>query len=427
MLNGVSFFLIFIISTFLCGFNFAPKGDCGINRQYNNNISLYQNNNLTFKDSYFDCLTQRFPMNYKGNCGYVGIAMLLSYYDTYLNDLIIPENFDEVSFGVETDMVERRNSPGVNKDFIFETINGSLVFGDNLSNQEFLSHIINNKNSQFICNLMNIGYELGYYKSNSDMPCLTYNFERINILNNYLTGLGFLNSRDFYIDSFLGIDSDVRNYIINKISIGQPVLASVGSYESEYGHVVIAYDYISSNNTILCHDGLSQDHTRLAIEDFGYNYFTNAMVVNFNIPHSHTNNYCVNINGDYHYYCYDSCHISTYVNSKQHNYTYSYLNNSQTHHKAFCDCGNFVLRPHAILESSFYYFNGHQFGNCIQCGATIDLGTGGGISYLNKKGIIISHNGSYKLNNGIIIINDADYNYFIEDEDLFFEINSFNE
>ena len=59
-------------------------------------------------------------MNYKGSCGYVAIGMLLSYYDTFLSDDIIPEQYDVISAGNETDMVQRRNSPGIKKDLVLD-------------------------------------------------------------------------------------------------------------------------------------------------------------------------------------------------------------------------------------------------------------------------------------------------------------------
>ena len=54
---------------------------------YESSISEYD----SFLVSYFDNLTYNYGVNYKGSCGYVAIAMLLSYYDTALCDAIIPE------------------------------------------------------------------------------------------------------------------------------------------------------------------------------------------------------------------------------------------------------------------------------------------------------------------------------------------------
>lgn len=43
----------------------------------------------TYVKNYFAGLTQNFGANIKGSCGYVSLGMLLSYYDSFLDDNII--------------------------------------------------------------------------------------------------------------------------------------------------------------------------------------------------------------------------------------------------------------------------------------------------------------------------------------------------
>ena len=57
---------------------------------YSSNIYQYDN----FMESYFDNLTTTHGHNTIGSCGYVAIDMLLCYYDTYLNDDIVPDDYD---------------------------------------------------------------------------------------------------------------------------------------------------------------------------------------------------------------------------------------------------------------------------------------------------------------------------------------------
>ena len=52
---------------------------------YLSNIYEYEN----FMESYFDNLTINHGVNLMGSCGYIGIEMLLLYYDTYLSDNIV--------------------------------------------------------------------------------------------------------------------------------------------------------------------------------------------------------------------------------------------------------------------------------------------------------------------------------------------------
>ena len=63
---------------------------------YSSGITSYDN----FMTAYYDNLTYNYGINYKNSCGYIALGMLLSYYDTYLYDGIIPEQFDAVSLFV---------------------------------------------------------------------------------------------------------------------------------------------------------------------------------------------------------------------------------------------------------------------------------------------------------------------------------------
>ena len=58
------------------------------------NTPLYLTN--YFSTYYFDNLEGNYGLNYKGSCGYIAIAMLLSYYDTYWNDYFIDDYSDQI-------------------------------------------------------------------------------------------------------------------------------------------------------------------------------------------------------------------------------------------------------------------------------------------------------------------------------------------
>jgi len=47
-----------------------------------------------------------------------------------------------------------------------------------------------------------------------------------------------------------------------------------------------------------------------------------------------------------------------------------------TYHRSYCSCGESRLNPHTI--SNQHYVHGHLMGNCLDCGALIDLSTSGG-------------------------------------------------
>ncbi|MCR5091607.1 MAG: hypothetical protein K6B51_02790, partial [Bacilli bacterium] len=68
----------------------------------------------TFVSDYFANLTERFPTNNSGNCGYTAAAMLLSYYDTYWNLNIIPDQFNDLTPSHVHRDDNHYSSPGVN-------------------------------------------------------------------------------------------------------------------------------------------------------------------------------------------------------------------------------------------------------------------------------------------------------------------------
>lgn len=80
-----------------------------------------------YMKEYFSGLTTNMGVNYKNSCGYVALGMLLSYYDNYLSDDIVPEAYDVVSSGEDTNMVARKNSPGVYNDYIVNAKNKTMI------------------------------------------------------------------------------------------------------------------------------------------------------------------------------------------------------------------------------------------------------------------------------------------------------------
>ena len=98
-----------------------------------------------------------------------------------------------------------------------------------------------------------------------------------------------------------------------------------------------------------------------------------------------------------------------------HNYTDHYSTYNQQKHLAYCSCGMSILMPHAIDMMNTYTIFGHTYGNCIECGATIDLNTGGGgiVPGPHSSGTLVSENGSYILPNGIIMLVHEDLDSYL--------------
>ena len=66
-----------------------------------------------FVGDYFKNLTEHFPTNNCGNCGYTAAAMLLCYYDTYWNGHIIPDQFNSAPAKIDDPSNREYSSPGV--------------------------------------------------------------------------------------------------------------------------------------------------------------------------------------------------------------------------------------------------------------------------------------------------------------------------
>jgi hypothetical protein len=58
-----------------------------------------------------------------------------------------------------------------------------------------------------------------------------------------------------------------------------------------------------------------------------------------------------------------------------HVYTDHYLTYSTAQHKAYCCCGGYVLQPHVVDSSKYVIRSGHKYATCLDCGASVDLGT----------------------------------------------------
>lgn len=315
---------------------------------YSSAISHYDNS----MEAYFDNLTKNFGQNYKGSCGYVALGMMLSYYDTYLNDDIIPEQYDIPSSGEETNMVYRRKSPGILRDIISDPndIENTWKYPVGLSPENYYSLISAMSGQSLHAKLITIGGENGYYNVlNYTEPCLTSFNSRKQILECYLDNIVNLTKGSQYdidyivYDDYTSHSEEVKNYIIAKIKSGYPVL--IGVQGKSGGHVCVAYDYDGTSDTIYCHMGWGASTTHVSVESQGYNYYDSAMIIDFNLEHKHSDNYEVltfdgSINTKK--YCPCSSEITVY-----NPHSFSYENTDENYHTYTCDCGLTKTEKHS--------------------------------------------------------------------------------
>ena len=424
---------------------------------YASDIHEYDN----FLTAYYDNLTYNFGVNYKSSCGYIALGMLLSYYDTYLCDDIIPEQYDISSVGAGTNMIERRNSPGVLRDIIE---NASNPFDQSLSSYsalEYYSVMESMSNISLHAKLLTIGAAWGYYQyNNDDAPALTTIVQLRNIASAFLYNVSHISSSYYNINiSYVGnkntTSNDIKNSTISAIQAGYPVLLLVGSSESVIGHFVVAYDYEPTTDTIYFHLGYGADETHVSFDDTDFSDCWSMMTIDFNMSHSHSRNYGItkinpNNTPATEYYCYDNCDIITYA-EKEHSHSMDYISCSNISHNSYCECGDYIVENHVLVDnvcSLCNHVHTHDFAylpyqslshkslcdicgyyiiephittvgvnngkTCIRCGSVV--GSGG--MQLNSAVSIsyITDNGSFVRADGIIVLSEIDYLLFLNGE-----------
>ena len=116
-----------------------------------------------------------------------------------------------------------------------------------------------------------------------------------------------------------------------------------------------------------------------------------------------------------HYFFNGSCTLCGMMH--EHDYTgWAYYSNFQ--HIQKCDCGQIgtTKKPHVLRSSDT-----GRYKMCIECNTLIDTNTGGGL--INSTKIMVSLNGSYIMPNGIIILVDEDIDAYLNGDLIFYDPN----
>ena len=108
-----------------------------------------------------------------------------------------------------------------------------------------------------------------------------------------------------------------------------------------------------------------------------------------------------------------------------HHYNDHYAIHSLTHHKAYCLCGDYILKTHAADYTHAYTSFGHLFAPCIDCGAAVDIGGNGPIIPSQGLGeFMVTDNGSFILANGVLIIVEDDLESYLNGTLVFHPANN---
>lgn len=325
-----------------------------------NNLYLSQ----YYSTHYFYKLNTNYGDNYIGSCSYVSLAMLLSYYDTYWDDTLIEECYDEPTNLLISTPYLTAFSPGIkSEESLTEAKEKSLGIYNirKLTYSEYYSVVENNISDYFHCKLISMGKVPSIYMLYQFFDVNPYGLGlngRIALLEKYLYEYMDFSEEEI---TYEYVTTDVENYIIDKVSQGIPVLIAVG-FPDGTGHAFIVYDYDSNTGTIYGHVGWNSWETHVDISTLGFSYYKNAMILKINSDHSCSNNY-ISSNGNTTYCsCYFSCH-------PEHICTYGVYDDIQ--HIYTCDCVNNTINTSNHEYEYVVVDNMYHMEKC-KCGVTKD-------------------------------------------------------
>lgn len=310
---------------------------------------------------YFRNLSAYSPINSKNSCGYVSLIQYLSFYDTFYDDSIIPEFYEQNDGNKETMLEALKVSPGV------------LRQSYPIASSYLYNFVLKNKSTDYQMYLMYLfNQAMGNGSSNYDSSIGMWDyqtiFDKINAFNgaeySYLKLENFGTNAKINNSSVVsGFDSYVKQHLDND----EPVILHIAKYNSFFNtysayHSVVAYYYDSLG--IHTNFGWNEDYTDVIPTDAGY-YIKEAGVMDVSaIKNSHSSNYLI----DGEHYC--GCGKLT-----THNYKHHYETYSKTNHKAYCECGAYQSQNHNMKTGSMATSGGKKMSVCENCGYKIELGS----------------------------------------------------
>lgn len=329
-----------------------------------------------FLQNYFYNLRSNLSENHS-TCGYVAIGMLLSYYDTFWDDDIVPEAYETTAV-ISSLSDNDYNSPGAgetyhnleNCGYSAPYIYDHLIYSH--SNDVLQGKLL--EIAYLLRNYLNFEYdEQGALIINELMPqqaeTITNQFLLENRPNGSSTDKLYTSSN--YTDlSILSAEQrsttslNTRERIISHVEDNIPVAVFYGKSDKSWGHVAIAYDYDPVNDMLYFHNGyrgnssfksetqLGLDHS-ITHENYYYGDLTFFLIGG----HVHSNNFVLDSGSAV---C--SCQLSDHT----HMYSYSLFNESN--HKKSCHCGYSTTEGHSYRYENLKYVC--RYCNKIYSGGT---------------------------------------------------------
>lgn len=301
--------------------------------------------------NYFHNLNLNFGYNEKGSCGYVALGMLLTYYDSYYDDAIVPEQYDATAHLSYEDQYKSSSSPGSKEWYVANLPNKVDDYIELLVDQY--------ANTSLHAKLISIGNDLKYKLGTS--PDSIY-----NILNKYLEDNQQISSDDWvitkyfhnkYKDKVPGKNITYSQMMLNDIKmnlkLGIPVLTSI-RIDDDNGHVAIAYDYDEQSDKVYAHFGWHNKGYHSYIFNYGYSYIRGYITLTPVKLHTHSNNYILQGIET----C--SCKLPNHIHS------YQYKSKNSLKHTCTCFCDYTTEKVHKFTKrGTGAYLN---YVMCEDCG-----------------------------------------------------------
>lgn len=328
-----------------------PNDEVEAKHPDNLDTTVYPNyGSNSFKSLYFSNLSYNFGHNEFGSCGYVAMAMLLTYFDTFHDDDLVPETYDVAGVISSLDASTCISSPGTLRESSCPSSNA--VFSETTGYNPDTGEPIIRNNYSLYKSWLNTNY---YYTSLhtkliiDHVGLAPYNGVGVNedtfsaVFSEYFTNINY--SDYTYIRSPVGSTSaQVKAWVIEQIvDYDRPVILGTP------GHVTVAYEYDSDNDIVYVHNGwLNSAHYAFTTS------FSDAHTLVFNpFLHNDSNNYLYSGN----YYC--ECELNS------HNHYIGYEPYSSTQHECVCYCGHYYYEAHTFR---IYSLKPRPVYCCTACG-----------------------------------------------------------
>ena len=297
----------------------------------------------SFMRMYFYNQQTYFHDNSDGSCCFVALSMLLHYYDTYWDDSLVSETYEQHAvLSALGDYNVRHQSPGDNT-----TEYNSLWWSLRYLAIEYLHYMQPSLTGpQTWAVLVNYLYQHGI-----DDDWIVTSVFRDSDYMTYENGVMVSEQLFLTIQAYVDDEIPVIVFGMPKDEYGNP--------DTDLAHAFICYDH-GEGTVLYCNPGYintTNQYQAISAEDafvFGY------IVLEPSSPHVHSNNYI--INGTACCACVFPNHI-LYVAPNTHvhdNFIYSFLNS--TYHKKICTCGEETINNH------FFVAYGALKKKCKYCG-----------------------------------------------------------